>query len=207
MLTNSRSKGSTSSSAVSKHTGADTIEKLEGLEIIPPTLIEYRGRVFDEMDVDAVIRRRPQVAIIDELAHSNLDGVKNPKRYEDILEVLDAGISVITAVNIQHIESLNDVIERSTKVQVRETVPDSFFKRADEIIDVDVSVDTLRTRLRRGKIYPIERIEQALNNFFRKGNLATLRELALRQVALHQSVQDHEYREKEGLEPATIPER
>lgn len=193
--------------SIETHGRADTIEKLEGLEIIPPTLIEYRGRVFDEMDVDAVIRRRPQVAIIDELAHSNLDGVKNPKRYEDILEVLDAGISVITAVNIQHIESLNDVIERSTKVQVRETVPDSFFKRADEIIDVDVSVDTLRTRLRQGKIYPIERIEQALNNFFRKGNLATLRELALRQVALHQSVQDHEYREKEGLEPATIPEK
>jgi len=114
---------------------------------------------------------------------------------------------VITAVNIQHIDSLNDVIERATKVRVRETVPDCFFKRADEVIDVDVSIDTLRTRLRQGKIYSVEKIEQALSNFFRKGNLAALRELALRQVALHQSVQDHEYREREGLEQAVIPEK
>jgi two-component system, OmpR family, sensor histidine kinase KdpD len=151
--------------------------------------------------------RKPAVAIVDELAHTNIKGSKNEKRYEDVLELLDNGISVITAVNIQHIESLNDVIVRSTNVQVRETVPDCFFKRADEIIDVDVSVDTLRTRLRQGKIYSVKKIEQALSNFFRKGNLATLRELALRQVALYQSVQDHEYREREGLEQAIIPEK
>lgn len=192
---------------IETHGRADTIAKLEGLETIPPKRIEYRGGIFEELDVDTLIRRKPAVAIIDELAHSNLDGVKNPKRYEDILEVLDSGISVITAVNIQHIESLNDVVERSTKVQVRETVPDSFFKRADEIIDVDVSVDTLRTRLRQGKIYSVEKIEQALNNFFRKGNLANLRELALRHVAQYQSVQDQEYREREGMEWAVIPEK
>ncbi len=123
------------------------------------------------------------------------------------IELLENGISVISAVNIQHIESLNDAVGRTTGVWVRETVPDSFFKRADEIIDVDVSVDTLRTRLRQGKIYAPEKIEQALNNFFRKGNLAALRELALRQVAQFQAVQDHEYREREGLEQAVIPEK
>ncbi len=192
---------------IETHGRAETIAKLAGLEVLPPKKIEYRGAVFDELDVEALIRRKPAVAIIDELAHSNLDGVKNTKRYEDIIEVLDAGISVITAVNIQHIESLNDVVERSTRVQVRETVPDSFFKRADEIIDVDVSVDTLRTRLRQGKIYSVEKIEQALNNFFRKGNLANLRELALRHVAQYQSVQDQEYREQEGMECAVIPEK
>lgn len=192
---------------IETHGRAETIAKLTGLEVLPPKKIEYRGAVFDELDVEALIRRKPAVAIIDELAHSNLDGVKNTKRYEDIIEVLDAGISVITAVNIQHIESLNDVVERSTRVQVRETVPDSFFKRADEIIDVDVSVDTLRTRLRQGKIYSVEKIEQALNNFFRKGNLANLRELALRHVAQYQSVQDQEYREQEGMECAVIPEK
>ena len=116
-----------------------------------------------------MIQRKPTVAIVDELAHSNIPGSKNGKRFEDVLELIDAGISVVTAVNIQHIESLNDVISRTTGVTVRETVPDAFFKRADEIIDVDVSIDTLRTRLRQGKIYSVEKIEQALNNFFRKG--------------------------------------
>ena len=192
---------------VETHGRSDTKEKMVGLEIIPPKKVEYRGAVFDEMDLDAVIKRKPTVAIVDELAHSNLDGLKNPKRYEDILEILDHGISVITAVNIQHIESLNDVIARSTQVHVRETVPDAFFKRADEIIDVDVSIDTLRTRLRQGKIYSIEKIEQALNNFFRKGNLAALREIALRHVAQCQASQDHEYREREGMECSIIPEK
>jgi len=192
---------------IETHGRAETAEQIKDLETIPPRKIEYRGVFFDEMDVDAVIRRKPAVAIVDELAHTNIEGSKNKKRYEDVIELLDSGISVITAVNIQHIESLNDVVARTTGVPVRETVPDAFFKRADEVIDVDISIDTLRTRLRQGKIYSIEKIEQALNNFFRKGNLAALRELALRQVALHQAVQDHEYREREGLEPATIPEK
>ena len=192
---------------VETHGRVETKELIKDLEIVPCQKIEYRGAVFEEMDLAAVIERKPAVAIVDELAHTNIEGVKNRKRYQDVLELLENGISVITAVNIQHIESLNDVVQRTTNVQVRETVPDSFFKRADEIIDVDVSIDTLRTRLRQGKIYSVEKIEQSLNNFFRKGNLATLRELALRQVAQHQAAQDHEYREREGLEQAVIPER
>jgi two-component system sensor histidine kinase KdpD len=192
---------------IETHGRAETAEQVKDIEVVPPRKIEYRGGLFDELDVDAVIRRKPAVAIVDELAHTNIAGAKNEKRYQDALELLENGISVITAVNVQHIESLNDVVGRATNVPVRETVPDSFFRRADEVIDVDVSVDTLRTRLRQGKIYSIEKIEQALTNFFRKGNLATLRELALRQVALHQSVQDHEYREREGLEQATVPEK
>ncbi len=189
------------------HGRVDTKELLKGLEIVPLRRTKYRGNFFEEMDLGGVIARKPAVAIVDELAHTNLAGAKNKKRYEDVQELLENGISVITAVNIQHIESLNDVIVRTTGVQVRETVPDCFFKRADEVIDVDVSVDTLRTRLRQGKIYSVEKIEQALNNFFRKGNLAALRELALRQVAQQQAAQDHEYRESVGLEQAVIPEK
>ena len=193
--------------AVVTHGRVETKEQIKDMEIVPPSKIEYRGTVFEEMNLAAIIERKPAVVVVDELAHTNLEGVKNGKRYEDILELLENEISVITAVNIQHIESLNDVIARQTNISVRETVPDCFFKRADEIIDIDISVDTLRTRLRQGKIYSVEKIEQSLNNFFRKGNLATLRELALRQVAQFQSEQDHEYREREGLEQAVIPEK
>jgi two-component system sensor histidine kinase KdpD len=193
--------------AIETHGREETAEQIRDLETVPPRKVEYRGTMFDEMDLDAIVRRNPAVAVVDELAHTNIPGVQNAKRYQDILDLLENGISVITAVNIQHIESLNDIVVRTTGVQVRETVPDTFFKRADEIIDVDVSIDTLRTRLRQGKIYKPEKIEQALNNFFRKGNLAALRELALRQVALHQSVQDEEYREREGLEQFHIPEK
>lgn len=192
---------------VETHGRVETAELIGDLEVIPLKRVEYRGNTFSEMDVDAVIARKPAVAVVDELAHTNIEGSQNKKRYEDVLELLENGISVVTAMNIQHIESLNDVIARTTGVQVRETVPDCFLKRADEVIDVDISVDTLRTRLRQGKIYSVEKIEQALNNFFRKGNLCTLRELALRQVAQHQSVQDHEYREREGLEQAVVPEK
>lgn len=191
---------------VETHGRFETHEQVRNLEIIPAQTIFYRGTAFEEMDLAAIIERKPTVVIIDELAHTNIEGAKNKKRYEDILEILDRGISVVTAVNIQHIESLNDVVQRTTGVQIRETVPDSFFKRADEVIDIDVSVDTLRTRLRQGKIYSVEKIEQSLNNFFRKGNLAALRELALRQVAQHQAEQDHEYRTREGLEQVAMPE-
>ncbi|MFT3745832.1 MAG: universal stress protein [Pyrinomonadaceae bacterium] len=192
---------------VETHGRSETADLIADLAVVPPKKIEYRGSIFDELDLDAVVQRRPAVAIIDELAHTNIAGAKNEKRYQDVKDLLDAGISVITAMNIQHVESLNDVIQRTTAVQVRETVPDCFFKRADEIIDVDVSVDTLRTRLRQGKIYSVEKIEQSLSNFFRKGNLAALRELALRHVAQFQSAQDHEYREREGLDHAVIPEK
>src|SRR5437588_12725263 len=159
------------------------------------------------MDVEACIARRPSIAVVDELAHTNVPGSKNRKRYEDVLALLNAGISVITAVNIQHIESLNDAVARTTGVRVRETVPDHFLRRADEVVNVDVSVDTLRTRLRQGKIYGVEKIEQSLNNFFRKGNLSALRELALRQVATDQATKAHDYREREGLGQPVIPEK
>ena len=189
------------------HGRAETAVLAEGLERLPMRQIEYRGVTLEEMDVDSVIARDPQVAIVDELAHTNVPGSRNRKRYEDVLELLNHGVSVITAVNIQHIESLNDVVARTTGVRVRETVPDHFFRRADEVVNVDVSVDTLRTRLRQGKIYGVEKIEQSLNNFFRKGNLSALRELALRQVAQDQATRAHNYREREGLGHAIIPEK
>ncbi len=193
--------------AIEYHGRVETAALAEGLERVQMRKIEYRGVMLPEMDLDALIARRPQVAIVDELAHTDIPGSRNRKRYEDVLELLDQGISVITAVNIQHIESLNDVVARTTGIRVRETVPDHFFRRADEVVNVDVSVDTLRTRLRQGKIYEVEKIEQSLNNFFRKGNLSALRELALRQVAQEQAVRAHDYREREGLKQAVIPEK
>ncbi|HEU4712360.1 MAG TPA: universal stress protein [Pyrinomonadaceae bacterium] len=192
---------------IETHGRVETAALAEGLERIPMRELEYRGVTLEEMDVAAVIARNPQVAIVDELAHTDVPGSKHRKRYEDVLELLHNGISVITAVNIQHIESLNDVVARTTGVRVRETVPDHFFRRADEVVNVDVSVETLRTRLRQGKIYDVEKIEQSLNNFFRKGNLSALRELALRQVAQDQATKAHDYREREGLGQAVIPEK
>lgn len=192
---------------VEPHGREETAALIGDLERVPMRRIEYRGVTLEEMDVDAVVARGPAVAIVDELAHTNVPGSKHRKRYEDVLELLDNGISVITAVNIQHLESLNDAVARTTGVRVRETVPDHFLRRADEVVNVDVSVDTLRTRLRQGRIYSVEKIEQSLNNFFRKGNLSALRELALRQVAEDQAAKAHDYREREGLEQAVIPEK
>jgi two-component system sensor histidine kinase KdpD len=162
---------------------------------------------MEEMDVDAILQRRPQVCIIDELAHTNVPGSRHEKRYEDVLEILAAGIHVMTAVNIQHLETLNDAVARVTGVRVRETVPDTFLDRADEVINVDVTVEELRSRLREGKVYRPEKVEQALTHFFRKGNLSTLRELALRAVADEVGEKAASYRTREGLEPALIPER
>ena len=185
----------------------DTEAQIGDLEIVPKRKVEYRGTTLEEMDADAIIRRKPQVCVIDELAHSNVPGSKHPKRYQDVLEVLDAGIHVMTAVNIQHLETLNDAVARVTGVRVRETVPDTFIDRADEVINVDVTVEELRNRLREGKVYRPEKVEQALGNFFRKGNLSTLRELALRAVADEVGEKAASYRAREGLEPALIPER
>lgn len=192
---------------VEPHGREDTKAMIGDLECVPVRRIEYRGVTLEEMDVDAVIARHPAIAIVDELAHTNVPGSKHSKRYQDVLDLLASGVSVITAVNIQHLESLNDVVNRTTGVRVRETVPDHFLRRADEVVNVDVSVDTLRTRLRQGKIYDVVKIEQALNNFFRKGNLSALRELALRQVATDQATKSHDYREREGLDHAVIPEK
>lgn len=192
---------------VETHGREETAALVGDLERVPMTKIEYRGVTLEEMDVEAVVTRGPAVAVVDELAHTNVPGSKNRKRYEDVLELLERGVSVITAVNIQHLESLNNAVARTTGVRVRETVPDWFLKRADEVVNVDVSVETLRTRLRQGKIYEVEKIEQSLNNFFRKGNLSALRELALRQLAQDQATKAHDYREREGLEQAVIPEK
>src|SRR5262245_4172808 len=192
---------------IEPHGRADTIARIDGLEQVPLRMIEYRGVTLAEMDLAAVKARHPQIALVDELAHTNVPGSAHEKRYEDVLELLDAGIDVISAVNIQHIESLNDAIAATTGVRVRETVPDWVLKRADEVVNVDVSVETLRTRLRQGKIYDAAKVEQALANFFRKGNLTALRELALRQLASDQAVKAQEYRERVGLERAVIPER
>jgi two-component system sensor histidine kinase KdpD len=192
---------------IEPHGRADTIGRIGDLEQVPLRAIEYRGVTLKEMDVKAVEARNPQIAVVDELAHTNAPGSTHEKRYQDVLDLLDAGINVITAVNIQHIESLNDAIVSTTGVRVRETIPDWVLKRADEVVNVDVSVETLRARLRQGKIYDAAKIEQALANFFRKGNLTALRELALRQLASDQAGKAQEYREREGLERPVIPEK
>ena len=186
---------------------AGTEAKIGDLEVIPRKKIEYRSVTLEEMDVDEIISREPEICLVDELAHTNVPGSKNRKRYEDVLDLLGGGISVFTAVNIQHLETLNDAVARSSGVRVRETVPDSFLKRADEVVNVDVTTDELRTRLRQGKIYKPEKVGQALTNFFRKGNLSTLRELALRAVAEEVGSKAAQYRSREGLDPAPIPEK
>jgi len=185
----------------------ETDAQLRDLEVIPKRKIEYRGVTMEELDVDAVIARKPQVCVVDELAHTNVPGSRHEKRHQDVLEILNAGIHVLTAVNIQHLETLNDAVAKVTGVRVRETVPDTFLERADEVMNVDVTVEELRNRLREGKIYKPEKVEQALTNFFRKGNLSTLRELALRAVADEVGEKAASYRAREGLEPALIPER
>jgi len=192
---------------VETYSRRDTDAQIKDLEVVPRRRIEYRGVTMEEMDIDAILRRKPQVVLIDELAHTSVPGSRHEKRYEDVLEILDAGINVMTAVNIQHIETLNDAVARLTGVRVRETVPDTFLDRADEVINVDVTVEELRNRLRQGKVYKPEKVEQALSNFFRKGNLSTLRELALRAVADEVGEKAASYRQREGLEPALIPER
>lgn len=192
---------------VEYHGRAETEARVRDLEIIPQRVIPYRGVNLKEMDVDAIIARHPDTVVVDELAHTNVPGSKNRKRYEDVLELLDAGINVMTAVNIQHLETLNDAVNRSANTVIRETVPDSFFKRADEVVNVDVTVDELRSRLRQGKIYAPEKVEQSLANFFRKGNLNMLRELALRTTAEQVSSRASEYRRTQGLEQAPIPEK
>ena len=186
---------------------SDTEAQLGNLEVVPRRTVAYRGVTLEELDVDAVIARHPQMCVVDELAHTNAPGSARAKRYEDVLALLDAGIGVMTAVNIQHLETLNDAVVRATGVRVRETVPDTFLERADEVVNVDVTVEELRTRMREGRIYRPDKIEHALTNFFRKGNLSTLRELALRLVADEVSDQAADYRAREGLEPPLIPER
>jgi two-component system sensor histidine kinase KdpD len=159
---------------------ADLVGKMD---LVPRKEIEYKGTVFTEMDVDAILARKPAVALIDELAHTNIEGSRHAKRYEDVIELLDAKIDVLSTVNVQHIESLNPLVERITGVHVRETVPDWVLQRAEEIVMSDLTPEALQKRMKRGDIYPVDRAERALGSFFRRGNLIALRELALRQVA------------------------
>ncbi len=192
---------------VETHGRQETADQIRDLEIVPQRIIPYKGVDLKEMNLEGILARRPDTVIVDELAHTNVPGSKNRKRYEDVLELLDAGINVMTAVNIQHLETLNDAVNRSANITVRETVPDSFIKRADEVINVDISIEELRSRLREGKIYAPEKIEQSLANFFRKGNLNLLRELSLRATAEQVSKRAADYRRTQGLEQAPIPDK
>lgn len=165
------------------HGRVDTENLASGLEMVPRRVEEYRGIVIEEMDTQAIISRRPQVALIDELAHTNAPGSRNSKRYEDIEEILSSGIHVVTTLNIQHLESLYDTVEKELGVKVKERIPDSVLLDADEIVNVDLSAEDLQKRLLEGKIYPQDRIQTALQNFFKDSNLETLRELTLRELA------------------------
>jgi two-component system, OmpR family, sensor histidine kinase KdpD len=165
------------------HARPDTAALGEGLEVVPRRAVQHQGLSLEEMDVDAVIRRAPELALIDELAHTNAPGSRNAKRYEDIEEVLEAGIDVISTVNVQHLESLNDQIFELTGVRVRETFPDRVLDEADAVVLVDLTPEELQQRLQAGKFYALERVDTALTNFFRLDRLASLRELALREVA------------------------
>jgi two-component system sensor histidine kinase KdpD len=160
-----------------------TVEALDRLEVVPRLRVEYKGTVLEEMDLDAVLARRPQIALVDELAHTNAPGVRNAKRWQDVEELRDAGIDVITTVNVQHVESVKDVVEHITGIPVRETIPDEVLDRATEIQFIDIAPEALRKRMRHGNIYARDRVETALRNFFRPGNLSALREIALRLVA------------------------
>ncbi len=168
---------------VETHGRADTAEQLAGLEVLPPRLVELQGRALPEFDLDGALARRPAVLLVDELAHSNAAGSRHPKRWQDIAELLEAGIDVVTTVNVQHLESLNDVVGGITGIRVRETVPDHVFDDADEVVLVDLPTDDLLNRLQAGKVYGAEQADRAAQNFFRKGNLMALRELALRRTA------------------------
>jgi two-component system sensor histidine kinase KdpD len=194
---------------IETHGRADTAVLIEGLEVIPRKRVEYKGVAVEEMDLDAALARRPKVAIVDELAHTNAPFCRNKKRYQDVLELLEAGINVICAFNVQHLESLNQTVRRITGVEIRETVPDSFLARADQVVTVDVPVEELRQRLREGKIYPPDRVDAALKNFFKPSNLAALRELALLEVARDQSRQREELEllKREGGRRTAVSDR
>ena len=165
------------------HGRKDTIAKTEGLEMIPRKLVPYRGSAFEEMDTEAILARHPQVAVVDEFPHTNVPGSKREKRWEDVLVLLDAGIDVITTMNVQHLESLNDQMTQITGVRVRETIPDWVVKKADEVVMVDLTPRALLNRLERGVVYPPEKAQMALQNFFKEQTLVALREMALRQTA------------------------
>src|SRR3954471_4911357 len=184
------------------HSRAETEAVAEGLDVIPRRRVSYRGVSLEEMDLPAILRRKPELCLIDELAHTNAPGGERPKRYDDIADVIAAGIDVFSTVNVQHVESLNDQVAELTGVRVRETVPDAELARADEVVLVDLPPEDLIARLSAGKVYPAPRIAPALNGFFRVENLRALREVALRQVA-----ENVEERRLVPLDPQPIAER
>ncbi|MFN8028425.1 MAG: DUF4118 domain-containing protein, partial [Acidimicrobiia bacterium] len=184
---------------VETHGRANTQAQVRDLEIVPRRKLEYRGSVFEEMDVDAIIERAPKVVLVDELAHTNVPGSRNEKRWQDVEEILAAGIDVISTVNIQHLESMNDVVEEVTGIKQHETIPDAIVRKADQIEIVDMTPQALRRRMAHGNIYPSERVDASLANFFREGNLGALRELALMWVADRVDEALEDYREKHGI--------
>jgi two-component system sensor histidine kinase KdpD len=184
---------------VETHGRSQTQALLGDLEIIPRKKIIYRGVTLEEMDTEAIIARHPRIVLVDELAHTNVPGSKHPKRYQDVEDLLDAGIDVVTTLNIQHLESLNDTVASITGVRVRETLPDRILDQADEVELIDIAPYALRQRMKHGNIYPAERIEPALNNFFREGNLTALRELALRRTAEKTESQLQNYMTEHGI--------
>ncbi len=168
---------------IETHNRKETHDLLEGLPVIPRRSLFYKGKLIEEMDLQAIINLRPEVVIVDELAHTNIEGSKNEKRWQDVLEILEAGINVISAVNIQHLESLNEDIKNITNIDVQERIPDSVLKLADEVVNIDLTSDELITRLKEGKLYTADKIPTALNNFFKSDQILQLRELALKEVA------------------------
>src|SRR5271169_2635601 len=194
---------------VESHGRKAVAELVTQLESVPRKKIEYKGAVFEEMDVDAILARKPQVVLVDELAHTNIEGSKHRKRYEDVLELLDAGIDVLSTLNIQHLESITPTVQAVTGIQVRETVPDWVLQRVNEVVMIDLTPEALQARMRRGDVYPQERVGRALENFFRETNLIALRELALRQVAqqVDLSLEQHRGEEEEDRGAVAIRER
>ena len=193
---------------IETHGRRATAELAAKLDTVPRRHLDYKGTTFEEMDVDAILARKPAVVLIDELAHTNVEGSKNHKRYQDVMELLNANIDVLSTMNVQHLESVGPTVLKITGVQVRETVPDWVMQRVDEIVLSDVTPQALQKRMKRGDIYPVERAERALSHFFRSGNLIALRELALRQVTQVVDRSMDAYLQKEGIEqPATVHER
>ena len=188
---------------IETHGRKGVAELVVQLETVPRKVIEYKGATFEEMDVDAILARKPKAALIDELAHTNIEGSKHPKRYEDVFELLDAGITVLSTMNIQHLESVTPTVQGVTGIQVRETVPDWVLQRVNEVVMIDLTPEALQNRMRRGDVYPQERVGRALENFFRETNLIALRELALRQVA--QAVDQSLEQRREVLDEKEAP--
>src|SRR6266542_4282156 len=185
---------------IETHGRAETAAKIGDLKVVPRRAVTYKEKQLEEMDLPAILARKPEIVLVDELAHTNVPGLENEKRYQDVEDILEAGISVMTTVNIQHFESVQEIVSRVTKVEVRERVPDRLLRQADAIVNVDLPSDELRARLQAGKIYPADRIPAALENFFKEENLASLRELAMRQIA------DRLEAERRGPDRSLTPE-